>query len=125
MILAREVFGPLGGVVEIGAVNSTGTWDLADVSVGGFLARKRDEMSRLMAGIRWVCRFGDAEMADEVGWFRDYEVSAAHLLLWSGGLTGVPEPLEKLDEPTHVRRMCRTGADIQTYVPYGRRHTTD
>lgn len=115
MILAREVFGPLGGVVEIGAVNSTGTWDLADVSVGGFLARKRDEMSCLMAGIRSVCRFGDAEMAmaDEVGWFRDYEVSAAHLLLWSGGLTGVPEPLEKMDEPAQVRRMCRMGADIQ------------
>ncbi|NEA68182.1 hypothetical protein [Streptomyces sp. SID12488] len=49
--LARAVFGPLGGVVEVGAVNSTGTWELADVSVGDFLARRRGDVERLLTGI--------------------------------------------------------------------------
>ncbi|WP_405925305.1 hypothetical protein [Streptomyces sp. NBC_00035] len=31
--LAREIFGPLGGIVEIGAVQATGTWTLPDVSM--------------------------------------------------------------------------------------------
>jgi hypothetical protein len=31
---AREVFTPLGGIVEIGAVVATGTWTVADASVG-------------------------------------------------------------------------------------------
>lgn len=113
--LARAVFGPLGGVVEVGAVNATGTWELADVSVGDFLARRQGETERLLDGIRSVCRFGDAAMAivDELGRFRDHEVPAAFLLLWSAGVTGVPQPLERLEEPPVVRRMCRMAADLQ------------
>ena len=113
--LAREVFGPLGGVVEVGAVNSTGTWDLADVSMGGFLASRQDDVERLLAGIRVVCRFSDRAMAivDELGWFRDHEVPAAFLLLWSAGVTGVPQPPERLGEPALVRRMCRMAVDLQ------------
>uniref|UniRef100_A0AAU1ZYD2 Uncharacterized protein n=2 Tax=Streptomyces TaxID=1883 RepID=A0AAU1ZYD2_9ACTN len=113
--LARAVFGPLGGVVEVGAVNATGTWALADVSVGVFLDRRQSDVERLLDGIRSVCRFGDAAMAivDELGRFRDHEVPAAFLLLWSAGVTGVPQPLEKLEEPPVVRRMCRMAADLQ------------
>ncbi|MDT7846807.1 hypothetical protein [Streptomyces justiciae] len=113
--LAREVFAPLGGVLEVGAVNATGTWVLADVSVGEFLARRHADVERLMDGVRKACGFDDAamRMADEVGWFRDYSVEAAHLLLWSAGVTGVPDPIERLDEPLAVRRMCRMAADLQ------------
>ena len=113
--LARAVFGPLGGVVEVGAVNSTGTWELSKVSVGDFLTRRQHDVERLLDGIRSVCRFSDAAMAivDELGRFRDHEVPAAFLLLWSAGVTGVPQPLERLEEPAVVRRMCRMAADLQ------------
>jgi hypothetical protein len=112
---ARGIFGPLGGVVEVGAVNATGTWELAEVSVADFLARRREDFERLMAGIRLVCRFDDEAMgiADELGWFREYEVDAAHLALWSGYLAAAPELLDRLAEPSVVRRMCRMAADLQ------------
>lgn len=113
--LARAIFGPFGGVVEIGAVNATATWELGDVSLGDFLARKHGVVERVLDGIRSVCRFTDAAMsvADEVGWFRDHEVHAASLLMWSEGVTDVPQPVERLEQPPVVRRMCRVGADLQ------------
>ncbi|NNN33351.1 hypothetical protein HLK59_23915 [Streptomyces sp. S3(2020)] len=112
---ARWIFGPLGGVVLAGAVNATGTWELAEVSMGEFLARRRDDVQRLMDGIRSVCRFDDEAMAiaDELGWFRDYEVAAAYLALYSGNLAADPEFLDRLDEPPVVRRMCRMAVDLQ------------
>ncbi len=114
-LLARSVFASLGGVVEIGAVNFTGTWRLADVSVGDFLERRGKELGRLMDGIQEVCRFGApaTAIAGELGYLRDHEVTPEFLLLWSAGLTGVPEPLEELAEPRVVQRMCRMGADLQ------------
>jgi hypothetical protein len=98
-----------------GAVNATGTGELAEVSVGEFLARRRDDFERLMDGIRSVCRFDDAAMgiADEMGWFGEYEVDAAHLALYSGYLAATPEFLDRLDQPAAVRRMCRMAADLQ------------
>ncbi|MEU0899770.1 hypothetical protein [Streptomyces massasporeus] len=52
-------------------------------------------------------------IADEIGYFADHDVPAASLLLWSEGITGVPEPPERLEEPGLVWRMCRIGADLQ------------
>ncbi|KKD03737.1 hypothetical protein [Streptomyces sp. WM6386] len=91
MRYAREVFGPLGGVVEVGAVNATGTWVLAEASVGEFLARRRDDFERLMGGIREVCRFDDPAMgiAEELGWFRAYDEALETLLLGDMGRTTV------------------------------------
>ncbi|WP_329335811.1 hypothetical protein OG866_17710 [Streptomyces sp. NBC_00663] len=96
-------------------MNATGTWVLADASVGEFLARRHADVERVMDGVRKACGFDDVamRMADEVGWFRDYKVDAAHLLLWSAGITGVPDQLEGLDEPSVIRRMCRMAADLQ------------
>jgi hypothetical protein len=113
--LAREVFGPLGGVVEVGAVNATGTWDISAVSVGDFLALRQHDVERLLDGIRSVCRFSEAAMSivDELGRFRDHEVPAVFLLLWSGAIAGVPQPIEGLAEPRVMRRMCRMAADLQ------------
>ncbi|MGQ5578552.1 hypothetical protein [Streptomyces sp. ECR3.8] len=111
-LLAREVFGPLGGVVEIGAVNATGTWRLADVSLGDFLDGRGAEVDVLLAGVRSACAFDSTTMsiAWDLGWLRPHDVTAASLLLWSGGLTGVPAELES---PAVVRHMCRVGADLQ------------
>lgn len=98
-----------------GAVNATGTWELTQGSPGEFLARRRDDFEQLMDGIRSVCRFDDAAMgiADEMGWFQDYEVAGAHLALYSGYLAATPELLDRLDQPPVVRRMCRMAADLQ------------
>jgi hypothetical protein len=113
--VARAVFAALGGIVEIGAVRSTGTWLLADVSVGTFLGPRQDDVGRLMEGVRAVGRFSGEVMAvaDDLGYFRDHDVPAASLLLFSEGITGIPQPPERLEEPALVRRMCRIGADLQ------------
>ncbi|MGI5367995.1 hypothetical protein [Streptomyces iakyrus] len=113
--LARAVFAALGGIVEIGAVRSTGTWLLPDVSVEAFLETRQGDLRCLVEGVRAVGRVSDEVMtiADELGYFRDHEVHAASLLLWSEGIAGLPDPVERLEEPALVRRMCRIGADLQ------------
>ncbi|MGX1561489.1 hypothetical protein [Streptomyces sp. NPDC055506] len=113
--MARAIFAALGGIVEIGAVRATGTWALADTSVGEFLAHRQDGIRGLMEDIRAIgCFSGDTmAIADELGYFRDHDVSAASLLLWSDGIAGVPDPVERLEESELVRRMCRIGADLQ------------
>ncbi|MEU9224793.1 hypothetical protein AB0D40_10525 [Streptomyces massasporeus] len=112
--MARAVFAALGGIVEIGAVRSTGTWLLPDVSVGAFLQPRQGDLRCLVEGVRAVGRFSDEVMAiaDELGYFADNDVPAASLLLWSEGITGVPQPPERLEEPELVR-LCRIGADLQ------------
>ncbi|MGW3550573.1 hypothetical protein ACWDLL_06820 [Streptomyces griseoincarnatus] len=99
-------------MVEIGAVNATGTWRLADVSLGDFLDGCGAEVDVLLAGVRSACAFDSTTMsiAWDLGWLRPHDVTAASLLLWSGGLTGVPAELES---PAVVRHMCRVGADLQ------------
>lgn len=111
-MLARSVIAPLGGLLEIGAVTATGTWDLAGASLGAFLAEREGELTRVLAGVRGLCAFGPVftTVADELGFFSDHEITAPSLLLWSGGVEGVRPGLE---HPTAVRRTCRTGADLQ------------
>ncbi|MFE9027468.1 hypothetical protein ACFYOA_14510 [Streptomyces iakyrus] len=113
--LGRAIFACLGGIVEIGAVRSSRTWLLADVSVGAFLAPRQEDLGSLMEGVRVVGRFSGEVMAiaDGLGYLREHEVSAASLLLWSEGITGVLQPSERLEETALVRRMCRIGADLQ------------
>jgi hypothetical protein len=113
--LAREIFGPLGGIVEIGAVVATGAWAVAEASVGGLVSRRKGEVDQLSAAIREIGGFSDASMviADELGWLRDHQVTAPSLLLWSGCIEEISPRLEELEEPAAVRRMCHMGADLQ------------
>ncbi|MEU5396880.1 hypothetical protein [Streptomyces tibetensis] len=113
--LGRAIFAPLGGIVEIGTVRSTGTWLLPGVSVGAFPEPRQEDLCRLMEGVRVVGRFSGEVMAiaDALGYFADHDVPAASLLLRSEGITGVPEPPQRLEEPALVRRLCRIGADLQ------------
>ncbi len=119
---ARPVFAALGGVVEIGALNHAGTWKTSDTSVGDFLALRRDEVARIVAGVQAVGRFSDPVMAEahELGYLRDHPVDVRSLLLWSAGVTWAPraprpseDDLAYLEDPQVVRRMCRMGADLQ------------
>ncbi|MEV6197330.1 hypothetical protein AB0M19_33595 [Streptomyces sp. NPDC051920] len=115
---ARTVFAALGGVVEIGAVNRTGTWDPAEASVGDFLAPRGEDIARIMAAVRTIGRFDDTVMAvsDELGYLREHPVTPEFLLLWSAGVAwdpGSSDDLAYLKDPRVVRRMCRMGADLQ------------
>lgn len=114
-VLAREIFGPLGGVVEIGAVAATGTWDVARVSVAGWSSRHRSEVDRILVLVRGIGRFSEPGTAivDELGRLREHPVTVPSLLLWAAGIEEIPPRLEDLGQPRAVRRMCRTGADLQ------------
>jgi hypothetical protein len=113
--LAREIFGPLGGIVQIGSVVATDTWAVGEASVGELVSRRRDEVDQLLAVIREIGGFSDVAMAiaDELGYLREHEVTAPSLLLWSGVIEQISPRLEELEEPSVVRRMCRMGADLQ------------
>ncbi|WP_147962395.1 hypothetical protein [Streptomyces sp. wa22] len=87
--LAREIFGPLGGIVEIGAVaNSDNKLPLNRVSVGNFANRNENDLNRILHITRTVGSFHESTMTlvDELGWHTDHEVTAPSLLLWSGGI---------------------------------------
>lgn len=112
---AREVFSTLGGIVEIGAVVATGTWAIADASVGDLVSVRQGDVDRLLAAVRALGGFSDASMAiaDELGYLREHEVTAPLLLLWSGCIEEFSPRLEELERPSAVRRMCHMGADLQ------------
>ncbi|WP_046731114.1 hypothetical protein [Streptomyces humi] len=92
MRYARELFAPLGAVVAVGALHATGIRSFADVSVGAFLAGRREQWDRLFTAVCALCAFDRDEataIADEMACFRDYDLSAPLLVLWSAGVTGV------------------------------------
>lgn len=103
--LVREVFGPLGGLVECGA-------SLESTSVGEFVARHRGELDRLLDVVRRLGAFHDAsmEIMDGLGYLREHEVPPTVLLMWSGC---IEELTPDLGAPETVRRMARAGADRQ------------
>ncbi|MER7513473.1 hypothetical protein ABTX82_34875 [Streptomyces lavendulae] len=111
--LAREAFGPLGGLVEIGAVSEAGsTQPLNKVSVAAFVSRHRGELNQILDTVRAIGNFDAATMAvsESLGWFKDHEITSASLLMWSGC---IDEYSAALDHPTAVRRMLRMGSDLQ------------
>ncbi len=111
--LAREIFGPLGGIVEIGAVaNSDNKLPLNRVSVGNFANRNENDLNRILHITRTVGSFHESTMTlvDELGWHTDHEVTAPSLLLWSGGIEKYSPDIET---PDAVRRMLGAGGDLQ------------
>ncbi|MER6447190.1 hypothetical protein [Streptomyces venezuelae] len=103
--VVREVFGPLGGLVECGA-------SLESLSVGAFVARHRGVLDRTLDVVRRLGSFSAASMAvmDGLGYLREHEVPPVSLLLWSGC---IEEYVPDLGGPEAVRRMARAGADLQ------------
>ncbi|MEV8336028.1 hypothetical protein OG211_12720 [Streptomyces niveus] len=111
--LAREIFGPLGGIVEIGAVvDAEESAALAHVSIDEFTARNHPELSQILRTVQTIGNFHSSTMAivEELGWHSDHEISAPSLLLWSGG---IEEYSSDLNNPQSVRRMASAGADLQ------------
>ncbi|WP_328860942.1 hypothetical protein [Streptomyces sp. NBC_00306] len=109
---ARTVFGPLGGIVELGAVSASESTSLSEISVGDFVADHREELDHFLAMVRDLGDFDAETMAivDDLGRLRPHEITAPSLLLWSGGIEPVsPDP----GEPAAVRRMVNMGVDLQ------------
>ncbi|MFD6436829.1 DUF5959 family protein [Streptomyces venezuelae] len=111
-LLARAIFGPLGGIVEISAVAATGTWSLTDASPAGFATAHRTQVTRLRELVQRIGEFSDATLAilDDLGYLNEHSVQAPSLLMWSSAYEDVSSPLEAAEV---VRRMSRTGADLQ------------
>ncbi|MFD4692237.1 hypothetical protein [Streptomyces sp. NPDC058463] len=111
--LAREIFGPLGGIVEIGAVaDSDENLPLNRVSVGNFANRNHNDLNRILHITQTVGSFHESTMTlvDELGWHADHEVTAPSLLLWSGAIEKYSPDIET---PDAVRRMLGAGGDLQ------------
>ncbi|MET9768639.1 hypothetical protein [Streptomyces sp. NPDC006415] len=111
--LGREIFGPLGGIVELGAVVEAGpSRSLESVSVADFVARHQEGLNRITFDIQKIGNFASTIMAiiDELGWNQDHKITAPSLLLWSGGIEELSAQLESADS---VQRMLRAGSDLQ------------
>jgi hypothetical protein len=64
-----------------------------------------------MEGVRVVGRFSGEVMAiaDELGYFRDHEVPAASLLLWSEGTPASPSPRSGWRSPSRCAACAVSG----------------
>ncbi|MDD9376316.1 hypothetical protein M8Z33_06460 [Streptomyces sp. ZAF1911] len=103
--LAREIFGPLGGIVECGA-------SLRGETAAEFVAIRRTELDRILAAVRDIGRFRPEtmEIVDQLGYLREHDIPVTSLLLWSGC---IEEFSPELGGAEAVRRMARMGADLQ------------
>ncbi|MFE3765168.1 hypothetical protein ACFXPI_25800 [Streptomyces sp. NPDC059104] len=110
--LAREIFGSLGGLVEIGAASEAGSQALSDVSVADFMPRHRRELDQILDAVKEIGNFTTAvmEITEALGWFNEHEVTSASLLMWSGGIEEYSTSLDQSTIPRHVLRM---GLDLQ------------
>ncbi|WP_299538384.1 hypothetical protein [uncultured Streptomyces sp.] len=111
--LARGIFGPLGGIVEIGAVAaSLESVPLERVSVKNFIIRNQNDVRRILHLVQAIGTFHESTMAlvDELGWHSDHKVTAPSLLLWSGG---IDEYSPNMGIPQDIRRMLSAGGDLQ------------
>ncbi|MFD5315737.1 hypothetical protein [Streptomyces sp. NPDC127098] len=112
--IARDIFGPLWGIVELGAVAASDSGPLRDVSLARFVAAHRDTLDGLLELVREIGDFqpGTMDIFEESGWEdrRDVATTTAYLMLWSGAIEAFPPDI---DDPTVVRRMVATGSDLQ------------
>lgn len=111
-VLAREIFAPVGGIVELAAVHAADGILPTVVSVGSFAAARQQSLDELLATVRDVGGFSAETMTlfDELGWRRDHEVNWANLALWSSAIEAY-SPV--IGEPPAVHRMVRMGGDLQ------------
>ncbi|MFE7172460.1 hypothetical protein [Streptomyces sp. NPDC057616] len=112
--LGYDVFAPLWGILEVGAVVASGARSLRDVSLADFVGGRREEVARLLEVVRRVGDFSPGTMAifdEQGGWSNGrHEVTAEALLMYSGCIEGYPPDAE---EPAVLRRLVRMGADLQ------------
>ncbi|MET9408702.1 hypothetical protein ABZX90_23490 [Streptomyces sp. NPDC002935] len=111
--LGYDVFAPLWGILELGAVTESAARVLRDVSLADFVAAHRDEVDRLLALVRTIGDFSPETMAIfecQGGWNEGHEVTAEYLTMYSGCIENYPP---EVDDPAVLRRMVRMGGDLQ------------
>ncbi|MFD5629510.1 hypothetical protein [Streptomyces sp. NPDC127072] len=111
--LGYDVFAPLWGILELGAVVASGSGPLEDVSLAGFVAGHRDELDRLLAVVRDIGDFSAETMAifeQQGGWTDGRAVTPEYLMMYSGCIEAYPPAV---DDPLVLRRMVRMGSDLQ------------
>ncbi|MET7391496.1 hypothetical protein ACFYPT_41010 [Streptomyces sp. NPDC005529] len=114
--LGYDVFAPLWGILELGAVSDSVGGGLGDVSLGGFVAARRNDLERLLATVRDIGEFSSDTMAifeSQGGWNDGREVTAEYLMMYSGCIEQYPPDL---DDPIVLRRMVRMGSDLQLVI---------
>lgn len=111
--LGYDVFAPLWGILELGAVTASAEQTLRDVSLADFVAAHRDELDRLLKVVRDIGDFSADTMAifeRQGGWNENREVTAEYLMMYSGCIEGYPPAT---DDPAVLRRMIHMGNDLQ------------
>ncbi|WP_371669796.1 hypothetical protein OG985_20430 [Streptomyces sp. NBC_00289] len=111
--LGYDVFAPLWGILELGAVTVSGARSLRDVSLAAFVATRRDEVDSLLTLVRVIGDFSAETMAvfeRQGGWNDGREVTAEYVTLYSGSIEGYPPDT---DNPAVLRRMLRMAGDLQ------------
>ncbi|MET9902803.1 hypothetical protein [Streptomyces sp. NPDC006446] len=111
--LGYDVFAPLWGLLELGAVAESGARALRDVSLADFVAAHRIDIDRLLGLVRDIGGFRPETMAifeRQGGWNDGREVTAEYLTIYSGCIESYsPE----IDDPAALRRMVHMGRDLQ------------
>jgi hypothetical protein len=111
--LGYDVFAPLWGILELGAVTESAARVLRDVPLADFVAAHREEVDRLLALVRTIGDFSPETMAifeSQGGWNEGHEVTAEYLTIYSGCIENYPP---EVDDPAVLRRMVRMGGDLQ------------
>ncbi|MET7451228.1 hypothetical protein ABZT03_04880 [Streptomyces sp. NPDC005574] len=111
--LGYDVFAPLWGILELGAVTASGARSLRDVSLEAFVAARRDELDSLLELVRDIGDFTGETMAvfeRQGGWNEGREVTAEYLMLYSGCIEAYPPDT---DDPAVLRRMLHMAGDLQ------------
>lgn len=107
-LIAREIFGPLGGVLEIAAVRRSGFLVPVDVhSFQSFATEVEDELAAILdqvEGLSGISRC-EASLFERLGYGAPHEISLAALVMWSCGVAGMSSD--------DVERMVVAGSDIQ------------
>ncbi|MCX4692679.1 hypothetical protein [Streptomyces sp. NBC_01408] len=80
--------------------------------MSAFIGRHRNDLDQILSAVQCIGGFTAEIMAifDTLGWSEEHEITSASLLMWSGGIDAYSADLER---PSTMRRMLRTGADLQ------------
>ncbi|WP_147989510.1 hypothetical protein [Streptomyces sp. t39] len=107
-LVAREIFGPLGGVLEISAVRYSGYLVPVEArSFQSFVAGIEDELAAILDQIENLSKISrsEASIFESLGYGAPHEISLAALVMWSCGVAGFSS--------NDVERMVVAGSDIQ------------
>jgi len=115
--LGYEIFRPLWAIITLGAVASTRSKPMREVSLAEYVTSRRSGVDRLLGIIRDVGDFSAETMAifeEQGGWHGDRAATidelAMYMVMYSGFIEEYPP---NVDNPAVIRRMFDAGVDLQ------------